>query len=129
MQRFNYIGAEVVYKKAQMIDPDCNKACNLGLCLIKQGRMDEARSVLEDVLQGKLPCGNEDPKARQRAEELLLEIGLTPEQTPSPDLLGLGLDDEFLNGIDRMMKVWARSRSKRLPVFEEISQFRDQLTY
>ncbi|XP_042488232.1 protein SULFUR DEFICIENCY-INDUCED 1-like, partial [Macadamia integrifolia] len=51
MQQKNYVAAEVVYRKAQLIEPDANKACNLGLCLIKQARYDEARSVLEDVLQ------------------------------------------------------------------------------
>lgn len=49
MQQTNYAAAEAVYRKAQEIDPDANKACNLSLCLIKQGRYREARLVLEDV--------------------------------------------------------------------------------
>ncbi|GJY17493.1 sulfur deficiency-induced 1-like protein [Tanacetum coccineum] len=52
MQKSNFMAAEVVYKKAQMIDPDANKACNLGLCLIKQARYNEACSVLEHVVNG-----------------------------------------------------------------------------
>ncbi|KAF5746335.1 hypothetical protein HS088_TW06G00506 [Tripterygium wilfordii] len=52
MKKSNYMAAEVVYKKAQMVDPDANKACNLGLCLIKQARYEEARLILQRVLQG-----------------------------------------------------------------------------
>lgn len=73
MQQRNYEAAELVYRKAQMIDPDANKACNLDLCLIKQARYVETRFVLEDVLQGKL-SGSDDPKSRNRAIELLNEI-------------------------------------------------------
>ncbi|KAA8550645.1 hypothetical protein F0562_002329 [Nyssa sinensis] len=124
MQKTNYMAAEVVYRKAQMIDPDANKACNLGLCLIKQARYDEARSVLEDVLLGKLP-GSDDIKSRNRAEELLLE--LESRQPPPLDLPGLNLEDDFVEGLERLMNEWAPSRSKRLPIFEEISAFRDQL--
>ncbi|KAL0390845.1 UNVERIFIED_CONTAM: protein SULFUR DEFICIENCY-INDUCED 1 [Sesamum calycinum] len=42
MQKMNFIAAEVVYRKAQMIDPDANKALNLCQCLIKQARYEEA---------------------------------------------------------------------------------------
>ncbi|KAF2284501.1 hypothetical protein GH714_025878 [Hevea brasiliensis] len=82
MQKSNFLAAEVVYQKAQMIDPDANKACNLGLCLIKQARYDEARLVLQSVLEGKLP-GSEDFKSRKRAEELLMEV---ETRQPLPEL-------------------------------------------
>ncbi|KAG5514718.1 hypothetical protein RHGRI_035943 [Rhododendron griersonianum] len=156
MQKTNYIAAEVVYKKAQMIDPDTTKACNLALCLIKQARDDEARLVLEEVLRGRLP-GSCNTKSRARAEELLLD--LEPRQPPplpppplssevmgpnldlsssevmgpnldppsSSEEMGLNLDQEFVDGLERLMHAWAPSRSKRLPIFEEISSFRDQL--
>ena len=124
MQKSNYLTAEVVYRKAQMIDPDANKACNLGLCLIKQGRYDDARSVLEDILQRKIP-GSEDIKARNRAEELLMELKAVQPPSELSDILGL--DDEFVNGIELLMNEWVPVRSKRLPIFEEISSFRDQL--
>ncbi|KAF4347834.1 hypothetical protein G4B88_026081 [Cannabis sativa] len=68
MQKPNYMMAEVVYRKAQMIDPDSNKANNLGLCLMKQGRYSDANLVLQDILQGRLP-GSEDSKTRKRAQE------------------------------------------------------------
>ncbi|XP_066375281.1 protein SULFUR DEFICIENCY-INDUCED 1-like [Miscanthus floridulus] len=53
MQQRNFMVAEVVYRKAQMIDPDANKACNLALCLIEQTRFADAELVLVDVLAGR----------------------------------------------------------------------------
>ncbi|KAB1200675.1 hypothetical protein CJ030_MR0G006660 [Morella rubra] len=88
MQKSNFMTAEVVYWKAQMIDPDANKACNLAQCLIKQARYDEASSVIQDVVQGRLP-GSDDSKIRNRAQEIVVE--LTSKQ-PSPewaDLVGV----------------------------------------
>ncbi|XP_039005772.1 protein SULFUR DEFICIENCY-INDUCED 1-like [Hibiscus syriacus] len=125
MQKPNYLTAEVVYRKAQMIDPDANKACNLGLCLVKQGRFDDAESVLGDVLQGKIP-GSEDVKARNRARELLMELKAFQPPLELSDIMGLD-DHDFFNGIELLMNEWAPVRSKRLPIFEEISSFRDQL--
>ncbi|XP_059626141.1 protein SULFUR DEFICIENCY-INDUCED 1-like [Cornus florida] len=126
MQKTNYMAAEVVYRKAQMIDPDANKACNLGLCLIKQARYDEGRSVLEDVLQGRLP-GSDDLKSRIRAEELLLEVESRQPPNEVSNFIGLNLEDDFVDGLEKLMSVWAPLRSKRLPIFEELSPFRDQL--
>jgi ABC-type cobalamin/Fe3+-siderophores transport system ATPase subunit len=125
MQKSNFMMAEVVYQKAQMIDADANKACNLGLCLIKQGRFDEAYSVIQDVLQGRLP-GSDDCKSKKRAEELIIELRSSWE--PSLESLDLvGLDDDFVEGLEQLMNEWGPFRSKRLPIFEEISSFRDQL--
>ncbi|KAM7527384.1 hypothetical protein LguiB_030794 [Lonicera macranthoides] len=126
MQKTNYMAAEVVYQKAQMIDPDANKACNLGFCLMKQARYDEARLVLEDVLQGKIP-GADDIRPRNRAEELLMELDCQKLPPLSLNLLGLDGEEDFVEGLERLMNEWAPNRSRRLPIFEEISQFRDQL--
>ncbi|KAJ6702278.1 PROTEIN POLLENLESS 3-LIKE 1 [Salix koriyanagi] len=38
--------------KLSRFDPDANKACNLCLCLIKQARYAEAKSVIDDMLHG-----------------------------------------------------------------------------
>lgn len=124
MQKSNFMMAEVVYQKAQMIDPDANKACNLALCLMKQGRFEEAYSVIQDVLQGRLP-GSEDCKSRNRAEELILELRSMQPSLEQSDLVGL--DDDFVKGLEQLMNEWGPFRSKRLPIFEEISSFRDQL--
>ncbi|KDP26405.1 hypothetical protein JCGZ_17563 [Jatropha curcas] len=127
MQKSNFLAAEAVYQKAQMIDPDANKACNLGLCLIKQARFDEAQFVLQNVMEGRYP-GSEDIKSIKRAQELLREV---ETKMPSPELtgiLGFNLDDhDFVKGLEEMMEEWAPARSKRLPIFEQISSFRDQL--
>lgn len=124
MQKSNYISAEVVYRKAQMIDPDANKACNLCHCLIKQARFDEARLILEDVLQGKHP-GSYETRTRNRAQELLLEL-----ESKQPPSVFPGLDSEdkdFVDELERLLNVWALPKTRRLPIFEEITPFRDQM--
>ncbi|KAK9944862.1 hypothetical protein M0R45_010408 [Rubus argutus] len=124
MQKGNFMMAEVVYQKAQMIDADSNKACNLGLCLIKQGRYEDAQLVLEDVLHSRLP-GADETKSRRRAHELLMELKSIHDPPESLDLLGL--DDDVVRGLEQLMNEWGPFRSKRLPIFEEISQLRDQV--
>ncbi|XP_047330555.1 protein SULFUR DEFICIENCY-INDUCED 1-like [Impatiens glandulifera] len=119
MQKGNYIVAEVVYKKTQMVDPDSSKACILAHCLIKKARFDEARSILEDVVIGRL-AGSDLIKIRSRAEELLLEI----DSAQATDLLTSELG--FVGG-DIVDKYSASFRWRRLPIFEEISPLRDQL--
>ncbi|CAI9300799.1 unnamed protein product [Lactuca saligna] len=127
MQKSNFMAAEVVYKKAQMIDPDANKACNLGLCLMKQARYEEACPILQHVVNGEIP-GSDDIRARNRAQELLMEMEKCRHMSELlPALPGLDLDDDFVNGLEKLMNVWAPSRSKRLPIFEQIESFRDQL--
>ncbi|PIA36186.1 hypothetical protein AQUCO_03400239v1 [Aquilegia coerulea] len=126
MQQTNYVAAEVVYRKAQIIDPDANKACNLGLCLMKQTRYDDARSVLEDILQGRLE-GSDDSKSRSRAEELLQELRLQQPSLFSSASTTFNLEEVNFDELDQLMNEWTRFRSRRLPIFEEISQFRDQL--
>lgn len=124
MQKNNYDAAEVVYRKAQIIEPDANKACNLGLCLIKKGRFDEARAVLEEVLHRRF-SGSDESRIFNRAEELLHEIELRPAVSPSEMSLSIG--EEIMERLDLVMSEWAPFRSKRLPIFEEISTWRDQM--
>ncbi|XP_022980372.1 protein SULFUR DEFICIENCY-INDUCED 1-like [Cucurbita maxima] len=122
MQQENHRAAEAVYQKAQIIDPDANKACNLSLCLMKQFRHSEARLVLEQVLQNKI-AGSNDQKSRKRAEELMREL----EESQSTNK-SLTEDGFTMEGLDQLvMNQWSPLRSRRLPIFEEISQFRDQL--
>ncbi|KAI3914803.1 hypothetical protein MKW92_015325 [Papaver armeniacum] len=154
MQQHNYIAAEVVYKKAQMIDPDGNKACNLSLCLIKLGRFDEARSILLDVLLDGRSITNattsslseDSTKAKNRAEEMLYQLDqldqyykseqqfssfsstTSPSSAPTPSF-----EETVVEMLDKLMvnnnNEWVPSfgSSRRLPIFEEISQLRDQL--
>ncbi|XP_039146465.1 protein SULFUR DEFICIENCY-INDUCED 1-like [Dioscorea cayenensis subsp. rotundata] len=105
MQQNNYTAAEAAYLKAQMLDPDANKACNLGICLMKQGRLDEARKVLQDILNEKLP-GSNDSKTVKRTEELLDEI-------ESQALFSLisrvpSMEDEIIERLEHMMQDWSQ---------------------
>ncbi|XP_019161791.1 PREDICTED: protein SULFUR DEFICIENCY-INDUCED 1-like isoform X1 [Ipomoea nil] len=130
MMKSNFITAEVIYRKAQMIDADGNKACNLAYCLIKQSRHDEARFFVEQVSSGRYP-GSDEPKTRARLEELVSELdSVQPpcfmQNLPGPGL-GLELDDDFLGELDGVMSEWGPPRSRRLPVFEAITPIRDQL--
>uniref|UniRef100_A0ACD5TFD7 Uncharacterized protein n=1 Tax=Avena sativa TaxID=4498 RepID=A0ACD5TFD7_AVESA len=125
MQQNNYEAAELVYRKAQTIVPDANRACNLGLCLIKQGRDEEAVQVLEDVLLRRI-SGLDDDKAVSRAEQLLHELG-PRTRVPSPLDLGFSFSEDIIERLDLAMNEWTPFRSRRLPVFEELDAFRDQI--
>ncbi|MQM13427.1 hypothetical protein Taro_046349 [Colocasia esculenta] len=128
MQQANYVAAEVVYLKAQEMEPDANKACNLALCLMKQRRYEEARDVLGDVRRGGLP-GSDEPKTSKRAEDLLQEIESQSPSVPSGlPVVRLEQDvEEMVGRLDLLMSNWAPFRARRLPIFEEISTYRDQV--
>lgn len=77
MQQSNFVAAEAVYRKALSIEPDNNKVCNLGICLMKQGRLEEAKSMLQSVT----PACNDNRwasdshlKSYERAQEMLQEL-------------------------------------------------------
>ncbi|XP_050906330.1 protein SULFUR DEFICIENCY-INDUCED 1 isoform X1 [Lathyrus oleraceus] len=122
MQKTNYMMAGVIFKEAQMLDADANNALNLALCLIRQSRYEEAYLIIEEVLQGKLQ-GSDEIKFINKAEELLTELNAN---LPQPKFMDdLGLDDDLVKEIDGSLNVWSHIRSRRLPIFEEISSFRD----
>ncbi|TYK17394.1 protein SULFUR DEFICIENCY-INDUCED 1 [Cucumis melo var. makuwa] len=123
MQQENHKAAEAVYQKAQIIDPDANKACNLSLCLMKQSRHSEARAVLEQVLHNKVG-GSNDQKSRKRAEVLMKEL---EEAELANKLLMMGLSSGGSEDYDGDGFINQSVMNQRLPIFEEISQFRDQL--
>ncbi|CAN6296403.1 unnamed protein product [Urochloa humidicola] len=140
MQQRNFMAAEVVYRKAQMIDPDANKACNLALCLIEQSRHADAEGVLADVLAGRYQARDQqDGKIVRKVEELLARI--MPQTSPRGERRrgdDDGSDDdewvesEMLALLDvAAAKQWAapyRKSNRRLPVFEEISPvYREQM--
>ncbi|KAK1426378.1 hypothetical protein QVD17_15049 [Tagetes erecta] len=128
LQLKNFEAAEIVYRKAQEIDPDANKACNLCHCLVKQGRYEEANTFLGNVLEGRL-LGSNDPKLINRTKELVqeLETWRLAQVNPGPSQGLVTLEDAFIEGLDQLMNQWTPVRSRRLPVFEEISTYRDQL--
>lgn len=132
MQQNNYDAAEVVYRKAQIIEPDANKACNLGLCLIRMGRFDDAQQILNDVVNQRFTglALDESNKTVVRAQELMREMEESRRRksdTTLSDYEILNIDEEIMERLDLVMNEWAPFRSKRLPIFEEISPFRDQV--
>lgn len=67
----------IAHRKALSIEPDNNKVCNLGICLMKQGRLEEAKAMLQSVT----PACNDNRwasdshlKSYERAQEMLLEL-------------------------------------------------------
>uniref|UniRef100_A0A0E0M3X5 Uncharacterized protein n=1 Tax=Oryza punctata TaxID=4537 RepID=A0A0E0M3X5_ORYPU len=77
MQKENYTEAEGAYRRALLIGPDNNKMCNLGICLMKQGRVLEAKDVLKQVrpagVDG-LRGADSHLKAYERAQEMLRDL-------------------------------------------------------
>ncbi|KAL2634008.1 hypothetical protein R1flu_005487 [Riccia fluitans] len=77
MQQSNFTAAEAVYRKALSIGPDNNKVCNLGICLMKQGRLEEAKAMLQSVVPAcpDTRWGSDSHlKSYERAQEMLLEL-------------------------------------------------------
>ncbi|CAF1820078.1 unnamed protein product [Brassica oleracea] len=64
MQRDNFVEAEDDYRRALSIAPDNNKMCNLGICLMKQGRINEAKETLRLVKPAVVDGG--DDRVEQR---------------------------------------------------------------
>jgi hypothetical protein len=64
------------------LEPDDNKACNLSVCLMKQGKVEEAMGLLQGVLNNNKNSTNYNhnnsrgkSKSLDRVEALLKEIG------------------------------------------------------
>jgi len=77
MQQNNYIEAEEAYRRALSIAPDNNKMCNLGICLMKQGRIGEAKETLYRVKPAVMdgPRGSDSHlKAYERAQQMLKDL-------------------------------------------------------
>ncbi|KAE8709493.1 Protein POLLENLESS 3-LIKE 2 [Hibiscus syriacus] len=77
MQQNNYIEAEDAYLRALSIAPDNNKMCNLGICLMKQGRITEAKESLRRVKPAVAdgPRGVDSHlKAYERAQQMLNDL-------------------------------------------------------
>ncbi|KAL0652239.1 hypothetical protein Bca4012_094930 [Brassica carinata] len=78
MQRDNFVEAEDAYMRALSIAPDNNKMCNLRICLMKQGRIDEAKETLRRVKPAVVdgPRGVDSHlKAYERAHQMLNDFG------------------------------------------------------
>lgn len=77
MQQSNYVEAEEAYRRALILAPDNNKMCNLGICLMKQGRIGEAKDTLRRVKPAVAdgPRGVDSHlKAYERAQQMLRDL-------------------------------------------------------
>ncbi|CAN6868128.1 unnamed protein product [Brassica oleracea] len=77
MQRDNFVEAEDAYRRALSIAPDNNKMCNLGICLMKQGMINETKETLQLVKPAVVdgPRGVDSHlKAYERAQQMLITI-------------------------------------------------------
>ena len=77
MQKEKYIEAEEAYRRALVIGPDNNKMCNLGICLMKQGRIAEAKETLKQVRPATINefrGADSHLKAYERAQEMLRDL-------------------------------------------------------
>ncbi|KAL6601345.1 hypothetical protein ACP70R_044565 [Stipagrostis hirtigluma subsp. patula] len=90
MQKENYTEAEGAYRRALLIGPDNNKMCNLGICLLKQGRVLEAKDVLKQVRPAAvdgLRGADSHLKAYERAQEMLRDLEAKLVGRPRADQL------------------------------------------
>ena len=77
MQQHNYVEAEDAYRRALTISADNNQMCNLGICLMKQGRISEAKENLRRVRPAveNGPRGTDSHlKAYERAQQMLNDL-------------------------------------------------------
>ncbi|EOA18869.1 hypothetical protein CARUB_v10007492mg [Capsella rubella] len=93
---FCYQNLEIDYclvLRALYLEKDKNKLCNLAICLMRMGRIPEAKSLLNDVRDSsaEIECGDEPfAKSYERAVEILSEI---ESKNPEADL-----SEEFYAG-------------------------------
>ncbi|KAG7542094.1 Tetratricopeptide repeat-containing domain [Arabidopsis thaliana x Arabidopsis arenosa] len=93
LQLHNYGIAEQHYRRALGLEQDKNKICNLAICLMRMGRIPEAKSLLDDVRDSpaESECRDEPfAKSYDRAVEMLAEI---ESKNPEADL-----SDKFYAG-------------------------------
>ncbi|XP_042519665.1 uncharacterized protein LOC122093394 isoform X2 [Macadamia integrifolia] len=76
MQLNNYQTAEEIYRKALSIEPDKNKQCNLSVCLMMSGEIEEAKSLLQKIAPSTKDreVGDSYIKSFDRASEVLTEL-------------------------------------------------------
>ncbi|KAL5231832.1 hypothetical protein ABZP36_030608 [Zizania latifolia] len=80
MQSENYDEAQMLYRQALAIEADYNKECNLAICLIKTGKVAEAKYLLQAIPEN---CSDESHvRSFVRATEMLRE--LESPTLPSP---------------------------------------------
>lgn len=103
MQQQNYLEAEAAYRRALLIGPDNNKMCNLGICLMKRGRVGEAKATLKQVKPALAdgPRGVDSHlKAFERAQEMLRDIESKRMTTTTTETNGVEwMSSAFLDSV------------------------------
>ncbi|KAF8101348.1 hypothetical protein N665_0206s0028 [Sinapis alba] len=108
LQLHNYGIAEHHYRRALCMEPDKNKQCNLAICLMRMGRIPEAKSLIDDVRDHSAESESGDEpfsKSYDRAVEMLAEV-------ESKDPEG-GLSDKFYGGCSFANGVMKENRAPR----------------
>ncbi|KAE8814755.1 Protein POLLENLESS 3-LIKE 2 [Hordeum vulgare] len=96
MQSENYEEAEMLYRQALAMEADYNKECNLGICLMKMGKVAEAKYLLQPIPYN---CNDENHvKSFARATEMLRE--LESQALPSPVTQMKSKDSQILLAAD-----------------------------
>ncbi|KAJ4899838.1 Tetratricopeptide repeat (TPR)-like superfamily protein [Raphanus sativus] len=99
LQLHNYGIAEHHYRRALCLEPDKNKQCNLAICLMRMGRIPEAKSLIDDVRDHSAESESGDEpfsKSYDRAVEMLAEVESTDPEGGLPDEFYAGCS--FANG-------------------------------
>lgn len=86
-------------RRALCLEPDKNKQCNLAICLMRMGRIPEAKSLIDDVRDHSAESDSGDEpfsKSFDRAVEMLAEVESTDPEGGLPDEFYAGCS--FANG-------------------------------
>ncbi|WOL12236.1 male sterility protein-related [Canna indica] len=93
---FSRINSIVDCRKALSIEEDCNKKCNLAICLMKTGRFEEGKSILQCVKSESLEKWEEASlKSFERASLVLMELELNGNFNEKKDC---SMNGELLGG-------------------------------
>ncbi|CAN8274340.1 unnamed protein product [Cochlearia groenlandica] len=90
LQLHNYGIAEQYYRRALCLEHDKNKLCNLAICLIRVGRVTEAKSLIDEVRDSSAESerSRDDPfaKSYERAVEMLAETESGMKENKAPGM-------------------------------------------
>nr|XP_010927030.3 uncharacterized protein LOC105049157 [Elaeis guineensis] len=102
MQSDNYMAAESLYWQALAIEPDHNKQCNLAICLMKTGRLVEAKSLLQNIKEPsrEAQITNSSTESYLRSFERASEMLMTLESQSGLQLEGHNISATASNPVN-----------------------------
>ncbi|XP_042407754.1 uncharacterized protein LOC121997423 [Zingiber officinale] len=128
MQSENYGEAEQLYRKALAIEEDNKKQCNLAICLMKNGRLVEAKSILQSVRSALVEAFDElSLKSLKRAVKVLME--LEPQGDPFGNEEDFLKEDILQGGNDQLFNIqyWWEKKPKMTEIVPEKFAFTSNL--